>query len=238
MKIALFGFGKMNREVFNLAKIDDMVNVTSILRPNADKADDEPTEVFVSDDPQKVIEMCEVVVDFSVAHAVRKNVEVAAKFGKNVVIGTTGIGSDDREAIRLAIEQNRTSGVISPNFSIGVNIFLQAAEFLSKKLSDYDVEMIDIHHKAKKDAPSGTALRTLEAINRGKIPVHSLRIGDVIGDHAVVFGGNAERIELWHKATSRRCFAQGALFSAKWLQGKQDGKLHEFKELLSNTVQI
>jgi len=193
-----------------------------------------PAHILVTDNPETAFNSCDVVIDFSTASSVLGNAEVAATLGKNIVIGTTGLDQNTVEKLRSIFARYGTSSVIASNFSIGVNIFLQTAELLSKRLPNYGVEIIDVHHQTKKDAPSGTALRTKEALARqGEVPIHSLRLGDVIGDHAVIFGGNAERIELWHRATSRSCFAQGALLAAKWLSGKRDGKIYTFKDVLS-----
>src|SRR3989338_2013920 len=242
--IALSGFGKMNKEVFSAAMLDTGFRIASILEPHGNKVEG----VNVFDEPESAFASADIVVDFSTKNAAPANAIAAANLGKNIIIGTTGIAPEDITRIREAITKNKTSGVISANFSIGVNIFIEAAKFLADRLSAYDMEMLDIHHRLKIDSPSGTVLRTLQALNKSDIAygrkgigerkkevgVHSLRVGDVIGDHALIFGGNAERIELWHKATSRRCFAQGALLSAKWIHGKKDGILHDFKDVLNS----
>ncbi len=240
--LALSGFGKMNKEVFSAAMLDADFRVVSVLEPQEGKIEG----VMVSNKPESAFASADIVVDFSTKQAAPVNAIEAANLGKNIIIGTTGIAPEDITRIREAIAKNKTSGVISANFSIGVNIFIEAAKFLADRLSTYDMEMLDIHHRLKVDSPSGTVLRTLEALGKNDIAygrkgigerkkevgVHSLRVGDVIGDHALIFGGNAERIELWHKTTSRRCFAQGALLSAKWVAGKKDGILHDFKDVL------
>lgn len=241
IKIALSGFGKMNRDVLAVINEQQDMKVVSILRQSIDQ--DEPAlnkSIKIFTDPRKAFEMCNVVIDFSTSSSAVESAMIACQMGKSIVIGTTGISNDELEKIRKTVSKNKTSAVISPNFSIGVNIFMQASEFLTKKLDKYSIEMIDIHHKAKKDAPSGTALKTATKIKakldrmgrKMEIPIHSLRMGDVIGDHAVVYAGNNERIELWHKATSRRCFAQGAVLSARFLSNKKDGVIHEFSDVL------
>ena len=229
VKICLAGFGKMNREVYAALQSESELEVVAILDPSAEN---EKTKVYRN--AQEAFASADVVIDFSTREACTANALVAAEMGKNLVIGTTGLTGQELEQIRTAIAKHNTSGVISANFSIGVNVFIEAAKFLHNRLEGYNLEMVDVHHTQKKDLPSGTALRTLAALGKTQeqVPIHSLRIGDVIGDHTLVFGGNSERIELTHRATSRRCFAQGALLSAKWVTGKRDGLLHDFREVL------
>ncbi len=228
--MCLVGFGKMNKEVYTAIQNNRELKVVSIMEPRGEKVDG----VLVSSNAQEAFAPADVVIDFSIKEACAVNAAKAAEMGKNVVIGTTGITSADIQGIANALKQNNTSGVMSANYSIGVNVFIEAAKFLQQKLANYDLEFIETHHKAKKDAPSGTALRTLTALGKtqDEVPIHALRIGDVVGEHSVIFAGNAERIELTHKATSRACFAQGALLAAKWVTGKKDGTLHDFREVL------
>lgn len=228
--ICLAGFGKMNKEVYAAIQNDKTLQVVSILEPKEEKING----ALVSSEPAKAFAPAEIIIDFSTKEACVENMVKAAAMGKNVVIGTTGMTPTNIEAIGNALKQNNTSGVISANFSIGVNVFIETAKILQQKLTGYDLEFIEAHHKAKKDSPSGTALRTLAALGKtqAEVPVHALRIGDVVGDHSIVFAGNSERIELIHRATSRKCFAQGAVLSAKWVANKKDGLLHDFKEVI------
>lgn len=230
VKICLAGYGKMNREVYTALQSESWAEVVSILDPQPQEIDG----VKAYSNPRQAFEPAEVVIDFSLANACAQNAVIAAQMGKNLVIGTTGLNPQQLSAIKQAIAASGASGVISANFSVGVNVFIEAAKFLHERLQNYNLEMVDVHHTQKKDLPSGTALRTLAALGKTpqQVPVHSLRIGDVIGDHTLVFGGNSERIELTHRATSRRCFGQGAVLSAKWVAGKHDGSLHDFKELI------
>ncbi len=229
VKICLSGFGKMNKAVYQCALETSGIEIVSILEPKPEKVDG----VLVSRDANQALQPADVVVDFSTPAAALFNLTKAAQMGKNFVSGTTGLSPQQMDGIRRAVFESRTSGVYAPNFSIGVNVFIQAAKQLRDKLAGYEVEFLEVHHKHKKDVPSGTMLRLLKALEKpADYPVHALRFGDVVGDHSVIFAGNSERIELTHRATSRSCFAQGALLAAKWVADKKDGLLHEFSELL------
>jgi len=182
----------------------------------------------------------DVLIDFTIAAAAVENIRAAAECGVALVVGTTGFTEDQLEANRRAIE-NRVPAVISSNFSIGVNIFWRLVREAAKQLGEYDVEVIEAHHRYKKDAPSGTAKTIIEVLKeelgdketkygregmmeRGKeIGVHVIRGGDIVGDHTVLFAGNHECIEISHRAYDRAVFAQGAVRSARWVAGKKPG---------------
>jgi len=183
----------------------------------------------------------DVLIDFTIANATVVNAPVAAECGVNLVIGTTGFSPQQRAAIDDAILKNKIAAVISPNYSVGVNIFFKVLKETAKHLSDYDIEIIEAHHNRKKDAPSGTAMKAADVISetlggkeyvfgrhgiapRGKeIAIHAVRGGDIVGDHTVLFAGDGERIEIKHQAHSRQAFAVGAAKAAGWVCGKQPG---------------
>lgn len=183
----------------------------------------------------------EVLIDFTIAGATIVNAPVAAGCGVNLIIGTTGLTPEQRVVIDEAIRKNQVRAVISPNYSVGVNVFFKIIREAAKYLSDYDIEIIEAHHNQKKDAPSGTALRAADVISevlggkeyvygregiapRGKeIGIHAVRGGDITGDHTVLFVGNSERIEIRHMAHSRQIFAKGAVRAAEWVCGKEPG---------------
>ncbi|AKB76298.1 Dihydrodipicolinate reductase [Methanosarcina lacustris Z-7289] len=183
----------------------------------------------------------EVLIDFTIAGATIVNAPVAAGCGVNLIIGTTGLTPEQRAVIDEAIRKNQVRAVISPNYSVGVNVFFKIIREAAKYLSDYDIEIIEAHHNQKKDAPSGTALRAADVISevlggkeyvygregiapRGKeIGIHAVRGGDITGDHTVLFVGNSERIEIRHMAHSRQIFAKGAVRAAEWVCGKEPG---------------
>lgn len=193
-----------------------------------------------------------VVVDFSLPAATSGLLEMCRQANVGLVIGTTG-HSDDDEA---AIDQTAKSIPIlqAPNMSLGVNLlFALAAQVAARLGDDYDIEIVEAHHRFKKDAPSGTALGIAKAIceatdknpdkviqhgrsgedlrQPGQIGMHALRLGDEIGRHTVCFGGLGEELQISHKANTRDVFVRGALSAAKWLAGKQPGR-YAMKDVL------
>lgn len=183
----------------------------------------------------------DVLIDFTVAGATALNAPIAARCGVNLIIGTTGLTPEQHAVIEKSILENQVRAVISPNFSIGVNIFFKIVSEAAKYLVDYDIEIIEAHHNQKKDAPSGTALRAANVINetvgrkkyifgregvapRGKeMGIHAIRAGDITGDHTVLFAGNSERIEIKHTIYSPQILARGALLAAEWVCKQKPG---------------
>jgi len=195
----------------------------------------------------------DVLIDFSSRSATVVHAKIAAKRGIAMVVGTTGLDAKEGAAIRQAAK--RVPIVWSPNMSLGVNVLFALVSRAASTLGlSYDVEITEAHHKHKKDAPSGTALRLAEetaAARRqkladvavygrsgqtgerpvGQIAIHAIRMGDVVGDHTVCFATDGERLELTHRASSRDAFAVGALRAAVWLKGKKPG-LFSMKDVL------
>jgi 4-hydroxy-tetrahydrodipicolinate reductase len=183
----------------------------------------------------------DVLIDFTVADPAVKNVLAAARKKVNLVVGTTGFSREQRSAMENAIKFSGVSAVISPNFSIGINVFYGLLAEAAARLGDYDIEIIEAHHNQKKDAPSGTALKAAQIITnvlgerefiygrRGQtlrkkeIGIHAIRGGDIVGDHMVLFAGDGERIEIKHQAHSRQAFAKGALRAAEWVCSARSG---------------
>ena len=182
----------------------------------------------------------DVVIDFTVASAVVGNVQVAARNNCALIVGTTGISPEQRAEMEKAIN-GHVPAVISTNFSIGVAIFQQLVRESARLLKDYDIEVIEAHHRNKKDAPSGTAKTLLQIIEeeagarekqygregmterKNEIGVHVIRGGDIVGDHKVMYSKNYETIELSHRAYDRSVFASGAIVAARWVAGKKPG---------------
>ena len=182
----------------------------------------------------------DVVIDFTVASAVVGNVQVAARNNCALFVGTTGISPEQRAEMETAIN-GHVPAVISTNFSIGVAIFQQLVRESARLLKDYDIEVIEAHHRNKKDAPSGTAKTLLQIIEeeagarqkqygregmterKNEIGVHVIRGGDIVGDHKVMYSKNFETIELSHRAYDRSVFASGAIVAARWVAGKKPG---------------
>jgi len=186
----------------------------------------------------------DVIVDFSSHRATHGLLELAAAQRKPIVIGTTGHSAEEKS--RLLQIAGQIPCVWAGNFSVGVNLLFALTRRAAAVLgSDYDTEVIEMHHRFKKDAPSGTAARLLEIIleerkldasalrhgregitgerSASEVGIHALRGGDVVGDHTVMFATDGERVELTHKASSRESFANGALHAAAWLAGKPAG---------------
>ena len=182
----------------------------------------------------------EVLIDFTTASAAVENVKMAARNNVALVVGTTGFSPGQRAEMEKAIH-GHVPAVISSNFSVGVNIFWQLLRESAKLLRDYDIEVIEAHHRNKKDAPSGTAKTILQILDEeagqrtkmygregmternNEIGVHVIRGGDIVGDHKVMFSKNFETIELSHRAYDRSVFASGALRAARWVVGKKPG---------------
>ena len=196
---------------------------------------------------------CEVVIDFSHADATGEIVAACAAAQKPLVIGTTGHSTAQRAAIALAA--TKVPVILSANFSVGVNTLFwltrRAAELLGE---EFDLEIVETHHRLKKDAPSGTAKRLAEVLcevrglsyekdvthgregmigerPRKQIGVHAIRAGDAVGEHTVMFAAAGERLELTHTASSRETFAMGALRAAQWIVGKSPA-LYSMEDVL------
>ncbi len=192
------------------------------------------------------LDICDVYVDFTTPSATRSVARVAALAKRAAVIGTTGLGADDEAAIAALAKVAPV--VVAANFSLGVNLMLGFVREAARALgTEWDAEVSEIHHRAKRDAPSGTALAIARAIAaghgadyervkrhardgdigprpRGEIGVSTVRGGDIIGEHTAYFFGAAERLEITHRATSRSIFAVGALRAAAWVVGKPPGR--------------
>jgi 4-hydroxy-tetrahydrodipicolinate reductase len=206
----------------------------------------------LGEDPSAFGRAYDVLVDFSAPAATKDALLAAAQWKKPIVIGTTGHGASEKtELLELA---KRVPCVWAGNFSVGVNLLFALVRRAAHTLgSDFDAEVVEMHHRFKKDAPSGTAARLLEiileerqlgaeALRHGRegmpgartaseVGVHSLRGGDVVGDHTVIFAALGERLELSHKASDRAIFARGALRAAQWVVGKPPG-VYDMQDVL------
>jgi 4-hydroxy-tetrahydrodipicolinate reductase len=177
---------------------------------------------------------CGVVVDFSVPEATVRFAAACARAKVPFVSGTTGLS--DVQRAQVAAAAKRAPVFLSANFSRGVTLMLHLAREAARRLPGYDCALVETHHKAKKDAPSGTALRLGQAVMEGRgdaepVPTSSLRMGGVVGDHDLLFAGPFERLVLSHRAESRDVFARGALDAAAWVARKKPG-LYDMADLL------
>jgi 4-hydroxy-tetrahydrodipicolinate reductase len=213
----------------------------------------DPLGLAVVDDLGKAIDAgAQVVIDFTSAEASVEHARLCADRGVPMVIGSTGFSPQTRSEVAAATASIPV--VLAPNTSVGVNVVIQVAAELARVLGDgFDVEVLETHHKMKKDAPSGTALRLAEVLaqalgrtsddlvyarkgwlgarNPREIGVQALRGGDVVGEHTVFFFGEGERVELTHRATSRDQFAKGALRAANWVVAQHPG-LYDMADVL------
>jgi 4-hydroxy-tetrahydrodipicolinate reductase len=209
--------------------------------------------VGVGDDPAALFAVSDVVVDFTAPDAAARHAAEAVRKGKPLVIGTTGLADANEAAVLTAAKA--VAIVRSPNMSLGVNLLLGLVREVAARLDEtYDIEIVEMHHRHKVDAPSGTALalgreaalargvdfaghsqRARDGITgerrRGDIGFATLRGGDVVGEHSVIFAAEGERIELTHRAGSRRIFARGAVRAACWAVGRPPG-LYGMKDVL------
>lgn len=226
--------GRMGRRIFELASSDKDFEVTLALEKKGTPVIGKDLgRLKISSSPDGLF-LVDVFVDFTTPEAVADNLTYVARYKKALVLGTTGL---TEEQLGKVEEISKIVPVVfSPNMSIGVNVLFSMLPEIAKRLGpDYSIEIIEAHHKAKKDAPSGTAKKMAEILahSTGKqMPVHAIRLGDIVGDHTVIFCGNSERIEIKHQAHSRDLFALGALKAAKWVINKPAG-LYSMQDVLS-----
>jgi len=229
--------GRMGTEIISLARDDqelELVGAVDIVAPVAGPRFSSQLADFIS--------LADVVVDFTTPAASLENLKTVQENRKALIIGTTGFSP--KEVDRIVQAARDIAIVFSPNMSLGVNLLFSLAKEVTKTLPDYQVEILEFHHQQKKDAPSGTAnkLAQIVAAEKGQrvnivygrqgitgprpateIGVMALRAGDVVGEHTLYFVGEGERLEITHRATSRKCFAVGALRAAKWIVDKPAG---------------
>ena len=215
-RLAIIGLGKMGRAIEQLAG-ERGFEVVSRIDPNGGDA------ASVS---RKALNGADVAVEFTMPDAAPQNIRAAIESGCPIVVGTTG-WYDQRATIDELVTKKKGALLVAPNFSVGVAAFaeiVKTAARVFKATPGFDVHMVETHHTAKKDAPSGTAanLARLGSADLGRdIPITSIRTGSVPGTHELIFDGAFEQIRLEHVARDRRVFADGALLAAKWLIGKQ-----------------
>jgi len=246
--IAIMGAaGRMGRTLIQVISQDPECRLTGALESSScpllgqdagTVAGTSALHVTLTADPF-TISSCDVFIDFTTPEALASHLDIALSRGKAFVVGTTGLRQEHFDMLDRA---SRTIPVLwAANFSVGVNLMAKLVQMAATVLSSgFDVEIIEAHHRLKKDAPSGTALRLLEVLQEvyhtedvvygrsgitgerppHQIGVHAIRGGDIVGDHTVSFCGIGERIEITHRASSRETFARGAVRAAKYLAGK------------------
>ncbi len=211
------------------------------------------TGVILRDNIEEVLDETDVVIDFTHTTSTLEHLRAAAERGKAMVIGTTGFTKDQMSEVEALAK--KTPCVMASNMSLGVNLLLKVLRDVARVLGDdYDIEIIEAHHRMKKDAPSGTAMKMAQVIadamkrdlddvavyarkgmigerTKKEIGIQTIRAGDIVGEHTVLFGGMGERIEITHRASSRDTFARGALKAAIWVHGKPAG-LYDMQDVL------
>ncbi len=255
IKIAIIGFGRMGKEVLREC-LEEKLKVVAVV--------DAPQSPFIGKDAGSMIGLealgvqvtsaadlsrtlektaPDVAIDFTSPQATLKNSRIVADRGINMVIGTTGLSEKDISEIKEIVKKKNVGAVLSPNMSIGVNVFWKIVEKAAGLLPDYDIEILEKHHRFKKDAPSGTALKTAQVIEdalarslqedavygrkglserkKHEIGIHAIRAGDIVGEHTVLFGTLGERLEITHVAHSRATLSRGAVFAARYVHGKK-----------------
>ena len=220
VRVLLIGAaGRMGRTVVELAGNDLEIEVTA--------------QCDLGDAIEPAMKNCDVAIDFSQADSIDEICRAASQHGKSLVIGTTGHSQRQRKTIEETAHS--VPIVLASNFSVGVNALFWLAQKAAELLGqDFNPEIVETHHKMKKDAPSGTAktlAEILKATRNSEIPIQSIREGEIVGEHAVIFRGPGESLELTHRASNRGIFALGALRAAKWIINKPPG-LYSMQDVL------
>ncbi len=220
VRVLLIGAaGRMGKSVLDLAQSDREIEIAA--------------RCDLGDPIEPAMENCDVAIDFSHADSIDEICRAALQHGKSLVVGTTGHSQQQRKTIEETAHSIPI--VLASNFSVGVNVLFWLAQKAAELLgADFNPEIVETHHKMKKDAPSGTAKTLadiLKAVRDSEIPTQSIREGDVVGEHTVIFGGPGEFLELTHRAANRGIFAGGALRAAKWIINKPPG-LYTMQDVL------
>ncbi len=260
--------GRMGSKIIkNILQQDDMQLVAAIEAPNTPLAGKDAGEVIgagnigveitPADNLRGVLldTKPDVLVDFTIADAAIETIKTTAECGVNLVVGTTGFSDEQLKEIKETIAKNNIKAVIAPNMAVGVNVFFKILKDLAPTLADYDIEIIEAHHKHKKDAPSGTAVRAYEIIAQElgrdtskagvygrhgivgertpeEIGIHAVRGGDIVGDHTVLFAGDGERLEIIHRAGSRQAFVTGVMKAIRFIMTAPEGKISDMGDVL------
>lgn len=244
IRVCISGLGKTGKEIAKvLLEQDDIKLVSAICSPSSDKKGKDLGEVIGngttgiivegSDNLEKVIfkSRPDVVIDFSSPEAVLRNVKIFSRMKVNVVIGTTGFSKISLRRLLVLTRKYRNGIVYAPNITLGVNVLMLLTNLAANILNNYDFQITEIHHKNKKDAPSGTAKKIAVEIEKGlsnsgnvksevNVPITAIRAGGVVGKHEVMIIGEDDKIEISHESFSRRAFALGALRAVRFVKGK------------------
>jgi 4-hydroxy-tetrahydrodipicolinate reductase len=222
VRVSLVGAaGRMGKTIVDLASNDPKIDIVS--------------QCDLGDAVEPAMKKSDVAIDFSHPDAIEEICRVALQYRQPLVIGTTGHSADQQSAIQKAAASLPI--VFASNFSVGVNVLFALTKRAGDVLGrEFNIGIVETHHRMKKDAPSGTAKTLAEILSTAQnttdqIPIQSIREGDVVGEHTVIFAGPGERLELTHRASSREIFARGALRAAEWVISKSPG-LYSMQDVL------
>jgi 4-hydroxy-tetrahydrodipicolinate reductase len=237
LRIGILGYsGRMGQLIAQEVAASDKCTLAGGLVREAKPEFKKSEGILITEKPGELIAISDVVVDFTTTEMTPEFARLASAHGKAFLSGTTGFGAEGQKALRTAAE--KIPVLHASNTSLSLTVMKRLTELAAKLLGDrdYDVAVIDEHHAQKKDAPSGTAKTLGEAVARGsggkKTPrFSSIRSGDIVGEHEVIFAGAGETIRLHHSVTDRRIFARGAVEAALWLHGKPPG-LYAMEDVL------
>jgi 4-hydroxy-tetrahydrodipicolinate reductase len=234
IKLGIAGVcGRMGRRIFELAFLYKEFELTLALEKKGTPMIGRDLGKLKVSSSSDGIFLIDVFVDFTTPEATETNLDYVAKYKKALVLGTTGL--NDAQLKKVEEVSKIVPIVFSPNMSIGVNALFAVLPEIARRLGpDYSIEIVEAHHRKKLDAPSGTAKKLgaiLADATKREIPIHAIRLGDIVGDHTIIFCGNSERIEIKHQAHTRDLFAVGALKAAKWVFDKPAG-LYSMQDVL------
>jgi len=244
IRVCISGLGKTGKEIAKfLLEQKDIKLVSAICSPNSNKKGKDLGEIIGKGNTGVKIESSDkieqivfrtkpdVVVDFSSPEAAARNAKVFSKLKVNIVIGTTGFSDFTLKRLFLLANKHRNGIVYAPNITLGVNVLMLLTNLAANLLSSYDFQITEVHHKNKKDSPSGTAKKIADEIEKGikhsgnddtevQVPITAIRAGGVVGKHDVMIIGEDDKIEISHESFSRKAFALGTLRAVKFIKGK------------------
>ena len=244
IRVCISGLGKTGREIAKfLLEQEDILLAAAICSPNSDKKGRDLGEVMNTKNTGIIIEDSnnleqvifrarpDVVIDFSNPEAAIRNARIFSRMKVNIVIGTTGFSNFGLKKLFILANKHRNGIVYAPNITLGVNVLMLLTNLAANILNNYDFQITEIHHKHKKDSPSGTAKKISEEIEKGlissgsfntnkQIPISSVRAGGVVGKHEIMIIGEDDKIEISHESFSRKAFALGALRAVRFVKGK------------------
>ena len=230
--VALFGAaGRMGREILKQASRFEQLRLTHAY--DTAHIGEKIGSLTVEAPPANLPEDVRAVLDFSAAPVVLDHLDLALRAGVAYVCGVTGLSQEAMNELRAS--GNEIPVLHSPNMSVGMNLMFHLAALSVQILPDYARHVIEVHHTAKKDAPSGTALKLREAIEEAtgeSTEITTLRMGDVVGEHRLIFGGSGERLEITHRADSRTVFAFGALRALAWVLEHRSAGFYAMRDVL------